>query len=263
VRATISSQYGGGGGTKRGIARIKSLMINYLVSVGMQRARAKVGWTQYCQDRANGRINLVNLEDAVVALMSKWIVKALEPGMSNLHIMLRYRLGNYQPYQWAKNLEFFMVIGHQSHNGSLGWNMTTSAWKLMLRDLQYVPPNNIDDLSSCSLWYCPEAPLIGPWFSKQRASTLYKEGMRHYRDVMEGTKFISSAAAQKKFGLKRKELGAWNTTTNFLCWKWGYILNTPQGKAARGDWLGIYPNMLANQPYMIVQAKEGFESSNI
>jgi hypothetical protein len=57
--------------------------------------------------------------------MAKWIVKALEPGNSNLHAMLRYRLGSYQPYQggkWENDLDFFIVRGHQNKKGSLGWN---------------------------------------------------------------------------------------------------------------------------------------------
>jgi hypothetical protein len=59
------------GGTKKGIARIKSLMINYLASGGTQRARAKVGWLQCCQEKSAGGINLINPEDAAAALMIK------------------------------------------------------------------------------------------------------------------------------------------------------------------------------------------------
>jgi hypothetical protein len=116
------------GGTKKGIARVKTLMINYLASGGIQRSRAKVGWLQCCQDKSQGGISLVNPEDVVVALMMKWILKAVEPGSSNLHLMLRYRLSRYQPYQggrWESGLEFFMVAGHQSHQGSLGSGLSS------------------------------------------------------------------------------------------------------------------------------------------
>jgi hypothetical protein len=102
-------------------------MINYLALGGIQRSRAKVGWLQCCQSRSQGGINLVNPKDAVAALMVKWVVKALESGSSNFHVMLRYRLSNYQAYQggrWTNSLKFFMIKGHQSHQGSLGWNRT-------------------------------------------------------------------------------------------------------------------------------------------
>jgi hypothetical protein len=90
------------GGTKRGVARIKTIMINYLAAGGIQRARAKVGWIQCCQERSKGGINLINPDDAITALMTKWVLKALELGTSNLHVLLRYRLSNYQPYQGGR-----------------------------------------------------------------------------------------------------------------------------------------------------------------
>jgi hypothetical protein len=73
-----------------------------------------------------------------MALIVKWLVKAIEPGNSNLHAILRYRLQIYQPYpgvRWSNSLEFFSVRMHQSHQGSLRWNRATSAWKKVLRDL--------------------------------------------------------------------------------------------------------------------------------
>jgi hypothetical protein len=85
------------GRTKKGVARVKTLIINYLASGRIQRSRTKVGWIQCCQSQSQGGINLVNPEDAIVTLMVKWMVKALEPGSSNLHAILRYRLSSYQP----------------------------------------------------------------------------------------------------------------------------------------------------------------------
>jgi hypothetical protein len=52
-------------------------------------------WLQCCQDRSRGGINLINPKDAAIAFMTKWVLKALEPGTINLHEMLRYRLNLY------------------------------------------------------------------------------------------------------------------------------------------------------------------------
>jgi hypothetical protein len=98
-------------------------MINYLALGGTQRARVKVRWIQCCQEKSEGGINLINPEDAAVALMIKWVIKALEPGTTNLHEFLRYRLSLYQPYpggKWHPSLEFFTMKGHSSRQGSLG-----------------------------------------------------------------------------------------------------------------------------------------------
>lgn len=57
-------------------------------------------------------INVVDPENVVASLMTKWVVKACESSTSNLHELLRYRLSNFQPYQcgrWAPSLEFFIL----------------------------------------------------------------------------------------------------------------------------------------------------------
>jgi hypothetical protein len=111
------------GGKKKGVDMIKSFMINYLPFRGIRRAHTKVGWMQCCQERSNEGINLINPKDAAVALIVKWVIKAMELGTTNLHELLRYRLIMYQPYQrgsWSLSLEFFRVVGYSSRQGSLG-----------------------------------------------------------------------------------------------------------------------------------------------
>ena len=44
-----------------------------------------------------GGLGLVDSEEAKISLLDKWIVKAMEPGESNLHLMLRYRLPRFNP----------------------------------------------------------------------------------------------------------------------------------------------------------------------
>lgn len=81
---------------------------------------------------------MINPEDAVVALMMKWIIKACEPLTSNLHLMLRYRLSHFQPYQsgkWVPSMEFFTLANHQSRKGSKVWDRVVAAWEKMLPDV--------------------------------------------------------------------------------------------------------------------------------
>jgi hypothetical protein len=130
---------------------------------------------------------LINPEDATIALMVKWLVKAMEPGTSNLHIMLRYRLKLYQPYgggNWQPSLDYFTIKGHQCKQGSLEWTRAIAAWKLLLPELQFVPLKCLEDLHSCNFWFCPGASPIGPGFSKARAAALVKVGLQKYRDSM-------------------------------------------------------------------------------
>ena len=92
--------------------KVKSALLNYLAVGKAQSACAKVGWIQCCQRKANKEINIINPMDVVTALMGKWVVKVMEPGRSNLHAMLRYRLGMYELYkggQWQPSLDYFTM----------------------------------------------------------------------------------------------------------------------------------------------------------
>jgi hypothetical protein len=52
----------------------------------------KVSWSDCCTKRIVGGFNLVDLEDAFNALLSKWNVKPLEPKDSNLKTLLKYKV---------------------------------------------------------------------------------------------------------------------------------------------------------------------------
>lgn len=77
------------GGTKDGIKKVTSSIRNYMWSGALLQARTKFAWLQCCQPKDKGGINVVNPQDAVMALMVKWVLKACEPGTSNLHEFLR------------------------------------------------------------------------------------------------------------------------------------------------------------------------------
>lgn len=63
----------------------------------MHKAQIKMAWFQYCLPFHKKDINLINLVDALVTLLVKWIVKTMEPLKSYLHMILRYHLSQFQP----------------------------------------------------------------------------------------------------------------------------------------------------------------------
>lgn len=155
---------------------------------------------------------MINPQDAMTSLMTKWIIKAMEPGNSNLHLLLRFRLSMYQPYsggRWTKGLEYFTLSKHQCRRGSIVWNRINVAWKNIRGEVSFIRPNNLEELLSCSLWFCPSYSILGPGFSKQRATFLHKQGMRYYRDVWSQTRFLDPMELHEKFGLLHEEFGAW------------------------------------------------------
>jgi hypothetical protein len=93
---------------------------------------------------------------------------------------------------------------------------------------------------SCNVWSCPEAAIIGPGFSRLRASNLHKASLCKDCDIMRGSGFVSAAEAQGGFGLKKEERRAWEAATQTMSRRWQSILSTPQGRTNIGEWLGVY-----------------------
>ena len=59
--------------------------------------QARVNWDNCCIAKSHGGIGLIDPDEALTALTYKWIVCALEPGTSTLHILLRHCLAHLQP----------------------------------------------------------------------------------------------------------------------------------------------------------------------
>jgi hypothetical protein len=112
-------------GSKARIRKVISKVRNYLFSGTAQPARARVAWSVVCSKKREGGLNIVNPLDAVIALMSKWVVSACEPGDSNLKKLMQYRLSCFQPYShggWNRSLEWFSHHSHKASPGSKIWN---------------------------------------------------------------------------------------------------------------------------------------------
>jgi hypothetical protein len=80
------------------VNKLKVKVRNYLW-VGEDRlCRAKVAWQTYCLKKSEGGLGLVDPVEAMTALMSKWVIIAMEPGESHLENLLRHKLSLYQTY---------------------------------------------------------------------------------------------------------------------------------------------------------------------
>jgi hypothetical protein len=64
------------GGTKRGIASITKKVRQFFSSGTIQRTSARVSWQVCCLKRCDRGFNLINPNEAIIALISKWIVAA-------------------------------------------------------------------------------------------------------------------------------------------------------------------------------------------
>jgi hypothetical protein len=246
------------GGTKKGITRVRSSVESYLWFGTLNRTRTKVAWLQCCQPKAEGGLDLINPNDALTALMAKWVLKACEPGTSNLHALLRFRLSHFQPYsggRWPSSLEYFIQQSFQAKKGSAVWNRIGVSWRSLVKEVTPVLPELPEEVLSESLWWSHFSPQIGGGFSKTRAARLHLAGLGRIRDLRTDNRFLTTEEAQEKFGLLPTEAGAWVAMTQNLSAYWGNLLTLRPPCPTENEWVGCFGNTHDLVPNRVFQAR--------
>ncbi len=110
------------GGFRKAVCKCKALLRNFLwAGVNMQGLRAKVNWGEFCIHHLRG-LSLIAAKEGLVALLCKWVLKALELGDLNLKIMLQYLLRNLKcklskHAMWILHLNWALIYNHVSPFG--------------------------------------------------------------------------------------------------------------------------------------------------
>ena len=117
---------------------------------------------------------------AKTGLMCKWIVKAMEPGESNLQLMLRYRLAQFNPQSgksWGVSLEWFTCKQHTRFAGSKVWGYISKAWKVMVKGIYQLPPHTRMELLHSNIWWSDGVELFKNGFIYGKGFKLYYKGI--------------------------------------------------------------------------------------
>jgi hypothetical protein len=231
------------------VAKLKAKIQNYLW-VGEDRPyRSRVAWDTCYLPKREGGLRLVDLANAMVALMSKWILTAMEPGDSNLKSLLRHRLAQYQLYSggnWALNLQWFILKNHASKAGSKVWVQTARSWKQLVGGIWSVLIASFEEWLSASIWWDEGFSNISPLFSRLRAAPLSRQGLIHVRDAWlpENNSFVSSGVAAARFGLQPQEFATWETLCQRLLMHGQHFLIQRSVHPEKEEWLRFYASPL-------------------
>ena len=144
------------GGSNKILERIKGAIRNYLWSGKEQRIRTRVSLRECCMKKKNEGLGLVDPEAAKTSLFCKWIVKAMEPGESNLQLILRYKLARFKLQRgksWGVSLDWFTSKKHQEVLGSNIWGHISKAWKIMVKGLYQIPPRIRMEILNSNIWW--------------------------------------------------------------------------------------------------------------
>ena len=184
-------------------------------------------------------------EAAKTSLMCKWIVRAIEPGESNLQLMLRYRLARFNPqrgHSWGVSLDWFTNKTHQGFQGSKIWGHISKAWRLMVKGVFQVPPRTRAELLNSNIWWSEGVEMLKKGCTYDKGLQFYRRGLRCVDDIWDSTEqnFLSWEVAKRKFKLTNIEATDWEVLTNTIAAQWRPLLETEEDTAYAGQWLGLY-----------------------
>ena len=233
------------GGSNKILRKIRGAIRNYLWSGKEQLTRTRVSWRECCMKKKDGGLGLVDPELAKIGLMCKWIVKAIEPGESNLQLMLRYRLARFNPQRgkrWGIRLDWFTCKEHIGFTGSKVWGHISKAWKVMVKGVYQLPLRTRMELLHSNIWWSDGVELIKNGFPYTRGLELYRKGIQCVDDVWDSEQrnFLSWERAKEEFKLTDGDNGDWTTLTNKLSEKWRSLLEKDKDETYQGEWLGFY-----------------------
>ena len=202
-----------------------------------------INWRECYLKKKYGRLGLVDPEQAKTSLLCKWIVRAMEPGESNLQLMLRFRLSHFKSQRgrsWGPSLDWFTNKQHQGFSGSKVWGHISNAWKTMVKGLYQLPPRM--ELLHSNLWWSEGVDLLKNGFTYTQWINLYRKCIKCVDDIWNSGEqdFLITEQARKKFQLTPTEEGEWDMVVNKVSDKWRDLLESDADTTHPGHWLGFY-----------------------
>lgn len=139
-----------------------------------------VGITTRCTNVSG--LGLISPEDAMKLLMSKWIVQALLPGMSNLQIILQYRITKLQPSNhgpWGPSSLWLFTPNFSTKGRSRVWHHITQSWKRMANTVAYLSSSTAEDILQTNLWWRTKYQCLHFDITMSKAIIFYHKGLRY------------------------------------------------------------------------------------
>ena len=94
------------GDSNKVIKEIRAMLCNYLWLGHEHHTRTRINWQDSSTKERIGGLGIINHEDAMTALLCKWVTYSFLPGRSNLQTLLKYSLSKIQPTKkktWPAN----------------------------------------------------------------------------------------------------------------------------------------------------------------
>jgi hypothetical protein len=140
---------------------------------------------------------MIDPQKALTMLMAKWTLSTLKHGQLNFKALIRYKIIQYQPHTrglWASSPEWCLQPERRASTGSSLWKRTTTAWKVMSKDIVQLAPRTYLKWTSSNSWFQLLLEYTRAGISQSRSMILFNIGIRQIADVWveEYQRFLSS-----------------------------------------------------------------------
>lgn len=136
-------------GFKRFLVNIKALLHNYLWCGSKNTTRSWLSWDKCMIPKKIGGLSVTSSEDAIKALISKWIIQAVMPDHANMQILVRCRITWLQPCyhdKWGPTSLWLFSLNFSNRGGSQVWRHITHSWKVVARKVVFLSPFCLEDM---------------------------------------------------------------------------------------------------------------------
>jgi hypothetical protein len=144
------------------IRKIRASLRDFLWSGSDHTYPVRVGWYDCCASRRIGSLDIVDPTDTLLALTTKWMLKALTLGNSNIQYLLRHRILQILSAgggSWPRHVQWAMFYKFSVRQGSRAWERISQAWRKLVHHIEYIPPQYIPPQSFAPAYGGPQNTL--------------------------------------------------------------------------------------------------------
>lgn len=246
-------------GTKTAIRKIKTLTSYFLWAGRDSRTPARVAWSKICRRKGDGGLGILDPDQALTALLCKWILHALRPSCSNIQLFLRYRLLRTFPNKtnkWSPDPTWILQPQPRIRPGSKLWTRIGRAWQQMAPELHLGDPQSYYELWNRPLWWENELRLVELVSSKERGAALHKQGMRLIRHIWNQEEFrlYSWEEINTIYQMDENDWTFWRRLELNFPIEWTSMLRNGVPPVHKGEWLAIYRDEDEELPGLVFKA---------
>lgn len=129
--------------------KTKPTLWSYLWYGFKNMAHTQVSWEDYMIPKKIGGQTLTSPKDVVKELLSKWVIQAITPSQTSMHILLRFRLTRVLPsYHGNVGPTFLWLFSSNFSNQgeSQVWQHVAQSWKVVTHKVVFLSPSCPKDL---------------------------------------------------------------------------------------------------------------------